>query len=231
MFLITWLLNYLITWNTTIPLPSLLEVHCSIRHQGACIHHWWALGYELSTFGKIGTSFSKIRGSFRHKHSRSILDVCCPSSCFRNHGNGGKELPAAPSATIRSVKGLLTELLSSIWALVSCNESAQSGGQSWSCWPIESLTGARGSTACRCTLAIFTWFSYRTGQRTGNQQLLQILERFDPNSKIFTFSFTFHSVLFFIQWRVSEIIQVIFKRHPQWLVLWILILTVEVNDS
>lgn len=43
-----------------------------------------------------------------------------------------------------------------------------------------------------------------------------------------TFSVALHGVFLVVQRRVGEVVQVVFERHPQRLVLWILVLTVEV---
>lgn len=43
----------------------------------------------------------------------------------------------------------------------------------------------------------------------------------------FTFILSLYTLIFVIKWRVGEVIHVVFKGHPQWLVFGILILTVE----
>lgn len=105
-----------------LPLSSLLVVHGSISHQGAGGHHGRGLWHQLSTFGKVSSSFRQIRAPFCHEHCRSILDVSCPSSRLGNHGS--QEVPAAAAAAVGSVEGLLAELFSPVGALVGCDEAA-----------------------------------------------------------------------------------------------------------
>ena len=116
--------------NATLPLSSLLVVHCSVSHQGAGRHHWRGLCHQLSTFGKVSTSFGQIWASFCQEHCRSILDVSCTTSRLGNHGDGRQEIPASTASSIRTVEGLLAQLLSSVGALVCRDEATQAGCQS-----------------------------------------------------------------------------------------------------